>query len=184
MKHSVVRVMMTVSLAPLAAGAGEFSLSSPSFDAATPLPVAQVFEGFGCHGGNRSPALRWTNAPAATKSFAITMFDPDAPTGSGWWHWVVYNLPPSITALPEDAGRPSGERLPSGSVHGRTDFGLYGYGGACPPEGAAAHRYVITLHALRVAKLDLPADASAALVGFLIHANRLASASIQTTFAR
>lgn len=177
---SLIAALCTVSLS---AAAGEFVLASPTIGTEVSLPITHVFEGFGCVGGNRSPALRWANAPAATKSFAVTMFDPDAPTGSGWWHWMVYNLPPSTRELQEDAGG-GGALLPVGAMHGRTDFGTYGYGGACPPEGATPHRYVITLHALKVDKLEPPKDASPAMLGYLIHANRLASTSVQTTYGR
>lgn len=164
--------------------ADSFSLHSPTFDAKTTLPQIHVLDGFGCSGGNRSPALNWQHAPEGTKSFAITLYDPDAPTGSGWWHWVVYDIPASTHNLPEDAGNASGNGLPAGAVQGRTDFGSIGYGGACPPAGTAAHRYVMTIHALKIEKLPVPENASAAMVGFMINMNRLGSATLQTTYAR
>lgn len=166
------------------AHADNFSLSSPTFNPMTTLPQAHVLNGFGCSGGNRSPALSWQHAPKGTKSFAITLYDPDAPTGSGWWHWVVYNIPASTSSLPEDAGNSAGQGLPEGAIQSRTDFGSVGYGGACPPAGAAAHRYVMTVHALKIDRLPVSADASAAMIGFMINMNRLGSATLQTTYAR
>lgn len=141
-----------------------------------PLPAAQVYRGFGCHGGNTSPQLSWTGVPAGTRSFAVTVYDPDAPTGSGWWHWVVYDIPATVRALPAGAGAAGGTRLPAGARQARNDFGRRAYGGACPPAGAPAHHYRFTVYALRVAKLPVPADASPALVGYLIHADRLGRA--------
>lgn len=138
---------------------------------------SQIFNAFGCTGGNVSPQLSWTGAPAGTKSFALTMYDPDAPTGSGWWHWVVVNLPASTTKL--EAGKP----LPAGALETRTDFGKPGYGGPCPPPGAP-HHYVLTVYALKVEKLDLDAQASGAMAGFMINQNKLASAKLTATYAR
>ncbi|MCK6423247.1 MAG: YbhB/YbcL family Raf kinase inhibitor-like protein [Aquabacterium sp.] len=148
------------------------------------LTEAQVFKGFGCEGRNLSPALKWSGAPQGTKSFALTVYDPDAPTGSGWWHWVVYNLPADVSELPEGAGAPDGKGLPAGTAQGRTDFGAPGFGGACPPKGDKPHRYIFTLYALKTDKLELPADATAALVGFMIHANQLGKTSFQARYGR
>lgn len=161
-----------------------FSVTSPTIQSEQRLGDAHVFNSFGCAGGNLSPALAWKNPPAGTKSFAITVYDPDAPTGSGWWHWVVFNIPASVQALPENAGSADGQRLPQGAVQGRTDFGAPGYGGACPPQGSAAHRYQFTVHALKVERLNLPADASAAMVGYMINSNRLGVASLQAKYSR
>ena len=112
------------------------------------------------------------------------MYDPDAPTGSGWWHWVVYNLPASATGLPEGAGSADGKGLPAGAAQGRTDFGAPGFGGACPPAGDKPHRYVFTVYALKTDKLEVPADGSAALVGFMIHANQIGHASFTARYGR
>jgi len=101
--------------------------------------------GFGCAGGNRSPHLRWSDAPAGTRSFAVTCYDPDAPTGSGFWHWVVVNIPPSVTELPLSASDPGAALLPPGALQTRTDFGKPGYGGPCPPAGDHPHRYFFTV---------------------------------------
>ena len=167
----------------LGAQAGGFILSSPTIKPGSMLTDAQVFNGFGCSGKNVSPALAWSGAPAGAKSFALTVYDPDAPTGSGWWHWVVYNLPASAAQLPEGAGTADGKGLPEGSSQGRTDFGAPGFGGACPPVGKA-HRYVFTVYALKTDKLDIPADASAALVGFMITGNKIGEAKFTAMYGR
>ena len=144
------------------------------------LTDAQVFKGFGCEGKNVSPALKWSGAPSGTKSYAVTVYDPDAPTGSGWWHWVVYNIPATATELPEGAGAADGKgALPAGAVQGKTDFGSAGFGGACPPPGDKPHRYIFTVYALKTDKIDVPADASAALIGFMINANKLAQGELR-----
>lgn len=166
------------------APAQAFEVKSPSLGTDLRLTQEQVFAGFGCKGGNRSPALTWSAPPAGTQSLAVTVHDPDAPTGSGWWHWVVYNLPPQTTQLPANAGRADGQGLPPGTVQGRTDYGTTGFGGACPPVGDAPHRYRFTVHALKVPRLDLPADASPALVGYMLHMNRLASTTLEARYGR
>lgn len=174
----------TLTSTTFAAAAQGFTVSSP--DIAVDSIIAQRFEfnGFGCAGQNQSPALRWSGAPAGTQSYAVTVYDPDAPTGSGWWHWVVVNLPAGVTELPHDAGAASGARLPAGARHVRTDYGVAAWGGMCPPEGDAPHRYVFTVHALKVPRLDLPADATAALAGFMIHANSLGKATFAARYGR
>lgn len=164
--------------------ASDFSVSSPTFNSATPLPQAHVLNGFGCAGENRSPALSWRDAPQGTKSFAITLYDPDAPTGSGWWHWVVYDIPARVRDLPENAGNSNIQLLPKEAVQGRTDFGSTGYGGICPPKGSGSHRYILTVYALSIEKLPIPADASSAMIGFMIKANQLSSAVIEITYSR
>jgi Raf kinase inhibitor-like YbhB/YbcL family protein len=164
--------------------AADFALSSPDIGPAAPIGQAHVFNGFGCSGDNISPALSWDGVPDGTKSLALTVYDPDAPTGSGWWHWVVYNLPATTTALPQGAGDAAGAHLPAGTVQGHTDFGSVGYGGPCPPQGDTPHHYIFTLHALSVDKLELPADATAALVGFAINGNRIAATTLTALYGR
>ncbi len=134
--------------------------------------------GFGCAGGNRSPHLKWSGAPADTKSFAITCYDPDAPTGSGFWHWLVANIPADVTELA------AGGKLPAGALQTRTDFGAPGYGGPCPPEGDHPHRYVFTVFAVKTDRLDVKADTSAAVVGFNLHFNTLAKTEVMGLFKR
>ncbi|MEP7063607.1 MAG: YbhB/YbcL family Raf kinase inhibitor-like protein [Betaproteobacteria bacterium] len=171
-----------LALLPVAANA--FSLESAEVRPRATIADAQVYKGFGCSGGNISPSLAWQGAPAGTKSFAITVYDPDAPTGSGWWHWVVFNLPADTTSLPAGVGDPAGAGMPAGAVQSRTDFGTPGYGGPCPPQGDKPHRYVFTVHALKTAKLDADANASGALIGFMIHANELGKATFTARYGR
>lgn len=138
----------------------------------------QVFNGFGCTGLNISPDLYWENSPKETKSFAITMYDSDAPTGSGWWHWLVFDIPSSTTNLVENAGNLEKNLLPKGTIQSVTDFGKTGYGGPCPPQKHGFHTYIITIHALKVDKLNLDATANPALVGYMINANTIEKSSI------
>jgi len=140
--------------------------------------------GFGCSGGNESPHLKWEGAPQGTRSFALTCFDPDAPTGSGFWHWVVVDIPPDVRELPAGAGNPASGKLPAGALQVRTDYGKPGYGGPCPPEGDHPHRYLFTIHAVSLEKLPVTADTSAAIVGFQLHFNTLAKASLMGLFKR
>ena len=133
--------------------------------------------GFGCDGGNKSPQLSWSGAPEGTKSLALTCYDPDAPTGSGFWHWVIVNIPPSVTELPLGAGNPGGP-LPAGALQTRTDMGQPGYTGPCPPQGDPAHRYQFTVFALGQEQLQVAADTSAAIVGFQMHFCTLEKATL------
>jgi Raf kinase inhibitor-like YbhB/YbcL family protein len=174
-------VLALLLLAQPAFAAGKLSVKSSDLKPGGTLPGRSVFNSFGCTGGNVSPQLSWSNAPAGTKSFAVTVYDPDAPTGSGWWHWVVYDIPAGVNELPQGAG--GGTGLPAGAVQGKTDFGTANYGGACPPPGKP-HRYVFTVHALKVEKLGVPADATAAMVGFNLHASELGKASLTVTYGR
>jgi Raf kinase inhibitor-like YbhB/YbcL family protein len=166
------------------AGAQEFTVSSRDFGPGGTLGAAQVYRGFGCEGGNISPELTWKHAPPGTKSFALTVHDPDAPTGSGWWHWLVFDLPATATHLPAGAGDPTKELAPAGSVQSRTDFGTEGYGGACPPRGDEPHRYVFTVYALKVEKLGLPSSASGAMVSFHLNTAALAKATVVARYGR
>ncbi len=182
--RSITAVVAVLALsAPVLAGQG-FRVTSTDVEQGKTLKSAQVFNGMGCTGANTSPALAWTGAPAGTKSFAVTVYDPDAPTGSGWWHWVVYNIPATTTSLPTGAGDASKNLLPAGAVQGNTDFGAPGYGGACPPPGDKAHHYFITVYALNVDKLDIPANATAAYVGFNLHAHEVGKAVLTALYSR
>ena len=173
-----------LAVAPVAYAASAFKLESPTIKPGATLTEAQVYNSFGCSGKNQSPPLSWTGAPAGTKSFALTLYDPDAPTGSGWWHWVVFNIPASTTSLAEGAGSADGSQLPAGTAQGKTDFGSPGFGGACPPPGDKPHRYIFTVYALKTDKLDAAADASPAMVGYMIHANSLGSATLTAKYGR
>jgi len=142
------------------------------------------FNGFGCKGKNESPQLAWLNAPEDTKSFAVTMYDPDAPTGSGWWHWVVFDIPSNITELVANAGNVELNLAPKGAIQSITDYGAKGYGGPCPPEGHGAHRYIITVFALKTDSLGLDENTNPAVVGYYIWNNTIAKASIITYYGR
>jgi len=168
---------------PTAPSAG-FTLSSTDFQPDSLMPKSFEFNGFGCSGENKSPVLKWSGAPREAKSFAVTVFDPDAPTGSGWWHWFVIDIPASVTELPSDAGAIGGAKLPRAARHVRIDYGFDGWGGPCPPPGDKPHRYVFTVYALKVDKLDIPADATAALAGFMVNANAIAKASFTARYGR
>src|SRR5438874_2565254 len=119
----------------VASGQSRLRLMSTDIRAGAKIGNTHVFKGMDCTGDNLSPALSWQGGPAATKSYAVTIYDPDAPTGSGWWHWVVFNIPASTTRLAAGAGDAAKNLLPAGAVQGNTDFGAPGYGGPCPPKG-------------------------------------------------
>jgi len=161
-----------------------FTLQSPDIQADALIDSRFEFDGFGCSGENKSPALTWSGAPQGTKSFAVTVYDPDAPTGSGWWHWFVIDIPATVTELPADAGAVGDANLPQGARHVRIDYGVSGWGGVCPPEGDPPHRYVFTVHALGTDKLEIPPDATAALAGFMVNANSLGKASFTSKYGR
>ncbi|CAM4219196.1 phospholipid-binding protein, PBP family [Pedobacter westerhofensis] len=140
------------------------------------LTNKQFANGMGFSGENQSPQLYWENAPKETQSFAVTMYDMDAPTGSGFWHWVVFNIPTHMQELQSGAGDPASNLLPEGAVQSNTDMGTPGYAGAAPPDGPA-HRYLITVYALS-SKLELDSNATPAFVGFNMHFATLAKASL------
>lgn len=156
--------------------AAEFVLSSKTLDDGARMPAAHVYTG--CGGENISPQLSWSGAPEDTKSFAVMVHDPDAPTGSGWWHWVLFNIPAEMTSLPEAAGEPKNGLVPE-AVQVRNDYGSQGYGGACPPEGHGDHRYQFKVYALKVEQLPLDESATPAKVGFYVNANKLAEAELE-----
>jgi len=172
------------SLVATATLAGDFALSSKDIKAGEYMPKAQEFNGFGCTGDDASPQLSWANAPEGTKSFAITAYDPDAPTGSGWWHWQLINIPADVSMLKTDAGSAKKAKAPKGSMHIENDYGVAAFGGACPPVGHGVHHYQFTVYALGVEKLELPANASGALAGYMIKANALDSASLEALYRR
>jgi len=166
------------------ATAAEFALQSPQLAPGGRMAETQVYNGFGCSGDNISPELHWHNAPAGTKSFAVTVYDPDAPTGSGWWHWLIFNISPKVDGLPTDAGDPAGGKAPAGSIQSGTDYGSPGYGGACPPKGDKPHRYIFTVFALDTDKLPLDENASGAMVGFNLRAHAIGKAELMVYYSR
>ena len=180
MKLSILTTAVCLTISAQAAWA--FDLSSTDIKSGGRLSAQQVANVFGCSGGNLSPQLTWKNVPKGTKSFAVTVYDPDAPTGSGWWHWLVWNIPAEVNTLPAGIGQ--GGALPEGAVAGRTDGGMPGFMGACPPKGDKAHRYIVKVHALKVDKLELPADPMPALVGFMLNANSLGTATLTAKYGR
>ncbi|MEM1286025.1 MAG: YbhB/YbcL family Raf kinase inhibitor-like protein [Pseudomonadota bacterium] len=174
-RHLIASALMAATLATPALADG-FTLTSPDIAEGQQLSSEFVFQGFGCEGGNTAPTLAWSGAPDGTESFAVTVYDPDAPTGSGWWHWFAYNIPADVTELP------GGDGLPSGVVQLTNDYGATGFGGACPPPGEV-HRYHFTVHALGTV-LELDNSVSNALAGFMVNANSLASSTITAVYTR
>ena len=169
-------ILASLTLCTLVHASG-FTLQSTDFKDQAPMGSKQEFNSFGCTGQNVSPQLSWQNAPIGTKSIAITVYDPDAPTGSGWWHWLVVNIPASVNQL-------ASGQVPVGSLQTRTDYGGNVYGGACPPAGDKPHRYIHTVWALDVEQLPVDANASGALVGFMLNQHALGKARLTTFFSR
>ncbi len=180
-RHAFTAAILTLTALTTQAQAADFSLSSPDLRDGGVLPAAQIANSFGCSCENLSPALAWSNVPEGTKSFAVSLYDPDAPTGSGFWHWVMFNIPANVTALPAGISPEAG--APEGAVQSRADASYPGFLGACPPEGQT-HTYVFTVTALDTDKLDLDSSASGALIGFMTNAHALAKASISVGYGR
>lgn len=179
---SSLLILCGVACGSYATAAGApFELKSKAMPDGRPIQSTQVFDGFGCSGKNISPDLQWSNPPKGTRSFAVTMYDPDAPTGSGWWHWLVVNIPADVTELKAGASK---DGLPKGALQTRTDFGTVGYGGPCPPPQSKPHRYFVRLFALKVDKIDVDANASGAMVGYQLNQNKLAEISLVGTYQR
>ncbi len=158
--------------------AQNFTLSSSDLEGQ--LTSKQVFNGFGCTGENISPELSWKDAPKGTKSFAVTVYDPDAPTGSGWWHWLVFDIPKDKFTLPRGFGNSESKDI----IQSITDYGKSGFGGACPPIGDKAHRYEFTVYALDIETLGLDKNSNPALVGFYLNSHSLAKASLISYYGR
>jgi len=172
---------MTAPATHPAAPASRLALQSRDFAPGGTVALGCVYDEFGCHGGNASPALSWNHPPAGTRSFAVMLFDPDA--RGGWWHWAVFDIPSEVTSLAAGAGDPARHLLPMGAIQARNDWGFPGYGGPCPPPGPP-HHYRLMLYALSVAKLGLGAGASAAQVAAKVQATALARAQIVGLYGR
>jgi len=182
MKKTSLILMLALIFTTASFGQKTFTLSSN--DLGGVATKTQEFNGFGCTGANKSPQLLWTNAPEDTKSFAITMYDPDAPTGSGFWHWVVFDIPANVNELVTNAGNAELNLIPKGAIQSITDYGIKGFGGPCPPEGHGLHQYIITVYALKTDKLGLDENINPAIVGFNLWNQTLAKASIIAYYKR
>lgn len=181
-KIAISAALMAASASGFAA---DFTLSSADLANDKAIPETHAFNGFGCSGGNVSPALSWKNAPAGTKSYAVMVHDPDAETGGGGFrHWVVVNLPATANGIARGAAKFGSATLPDGGDQIATDFGAPGWGGPCPPSGDAPHHYQFTVYALKVAKLELPQNATAGLAGFMVNMNSLGKAGFASTYGR
>ena len=159
-----------------------FTVTSADIAEGKPLPKAQVSGIFGAGGQDISPQLSWSGFPKETKSFAVTVYDPDAPTAAGFWHWAVFNLPASVTSLPSDAGNPAAKKLPAGAITLRNDGGEARFVGAAPPPGHGAHRYIFCVHAVDVASLPVAAEGSPASLGFNLFSHTLGRALLTATY--
>ncbi len=175
MKQIILTALMASGLM-----AGSFTLQSNDLEGQ--LSNNQVFNSSGCSGKNISPELHWRDAPKGTKSFAITVYDPDAPTGSGWWHWLVVNIPKETKGVSSDASAQG--KLPKGAVETMTDFSATGFGGACPPKGDRDHTYIFTVYALDVEELDVKEKSDSALVGYMINQHVLEKATMVSYYGR
>ena len=161
-----------------------FRLWSADFQDNGTLSNAHEFNSFGGKGKNLSPQLEWENPPSDTKSFAFTLYDFDAPTGSGFWHWVIFNIPSDVRAIEQNAGDLSNKLAPSGAIQVRNDYGSHGFGGPCPPPGDKPHRYEFVLYALDIEKLDVDEQCTNAIARFLILQHSLGSARILAYYKR
>lgn len=182
MKKSNLILVLSLFISMTILGQNTFTLSSK--DLGGESTKNQEFNGFGCSGENKSPQLSWKNAPEDTRSFAVTMYDPDAPTGSGFWHWVVFNIPANVNKLVSNAGNISLKLAPKGAIQSITNYGIKGFGGPCPPKGHGFHQYIITVYALKTDKLELDENTNPAIVGFNLWNQTLAKASIVAYYKR
>ncbi|NNG41066.1 YbhB/YbcL family Raf kinase inhibitor-like protein [Flexivirga sp. ID2601S] len=155
------------------------AVTSESFADGDTLPDEQVYNDWGFSGENKSPQLSWSGAPEGTTGYVVTCFDPDAPTPSGFWHWLLLGIPADVTSL--DAGAGSGENLPEGAFHVRNDFGTKDYGGAAPPADVRPHRYMFAVHAVG-GDLGLDENATPAVAAFTTGGNLLARGVITATY--
>lgn len=178
-----INIFFIISNTYANSGAINFKVRSPEIKIKSMITQDHVFNGFGCSGKNISPQIVWQKAPYNTKSFAVSVYDPDAPTGSGWWHWLLVNIPKSYTELPRDFGNKDSFKINDEIIQIRNDFGSFKYGGPCPPKNRS-HRYIFTVYALSVEKLDINENNSPAYVGFLINQNLIAKSNFEAIYKR
>lgn len=162
----------------------DFILKSSDIKGGKQIDKKFIFNSFGCSGQNISPQISWVSVPPHTKSFALTVFDPDAPTQSGWWHWLVLNIPLNFKEIPQGFGNENKFNLTNGIIQIRNDFSTFSFGGPCPPAGDKKHRYVFTLYALSVEKIDLKEDSSPAIASFMINQYVLSKSVIEAIYQR
>lgn len=172
------KILLVLAFGFISLYASNFTLKSNTLQGQ--LTKKQEFKGFGCNGENISPQLSWSNAPKGTKSFAITVYDPDAPTGSGWWHWLVFDIPKNKTSLEENFGAKEHKNI----IQSVTNYGINTFGGACPPKGDKAHRYIFTVYALDVENLGLKKDTNPAIVGYYLNNHAISKASLISYYKR
>jgi Raf kinase inhibitor-like YbhB/YbcL family protein len=180
MRGLILGAALSAAAAP--ALAAEFMLNSTEVKSGSPMSIAQAYTD--CRGQNISPALIWSGEPPGTQGFAVTMYDPDARAGGGWWHWMVFNIPATVHSLAAGAGSDGAKDLPPSAGQGRNDFGVSQYSGPCPPVGDHAHHYEITVYAVKVAHLPLENGASGAAVSAQLRSNALATAKIVGRYER
>ncbi|KJY78669.1 YbhB/YbcL family Raf kinase inhibitor-like protein [Vibrio nigripulchritudo] len=176
MKAQYIALMLTA----VSMNSAAFTLTSGDIQEGSRMESTFEFKGFGCDGDNLSPALSWKDAPKGTKSFAITVYDPDAPTGSGWWHWVATDIPANVTHLKRGAST----QVSFAGKERKSDYGALGFGGACPPKGHGMHRYQFTVWALPTQTLNVPEHASNAIVGYTLNSTSLGKATLTATYVR
>ncbi len=185
MRFAASMLGITVIAISAASQAQEFRVTSADVRPGARIANEQVYNGSGCGGANISPEISWSGAPSGTKSFAVLVHEPDAPTGgAGWWHWLVVDIPAGVTRLPKGAGKPDGSRLPAGARQIANDFGDAGWGGPCPPAGDPPHHYTFSVYALKVDKLSLPDHPTAAVAAFTANQNAIAHAGFAAVYGR
>lgn len=178
------KILTVLALFIFSYEARALDITSPDITPNSAIGNFHVFNSFGCKGKNISPIINWSNAPLETKSFAFTVYDPDAPTGSGWWHWLLVNIAPAQSGLVADFGKEDKFDLAGGIKQVRNDFGGYKFGGPCPPVGDKPHRYIFTIYALKVDKIEISSSATAALAGYMINQNVIEKKSFEAFYGR
>lgn len=181
---SLLFTILFVSCSVNHAQSAGFVIQSSDIQSNSTISNKHVFNSFGCMGENIFPQISWKNAPKETKSFALTVYDPDAPTGSGWWHYVAINIPATYSELPANFGEKDKFLTTDNIAQIRNDFGMYKFGGPCPPKGDKPHKYVFTIYALKSEMIELNEAATAANAGFMINQNMISKASFRAKYGR